>query len=70
MGFDESDEYDKFGESVNFTFELLNSDDGKTVTLVCVAERELTPDEYVKALKEFTKQIDIHGDLEDRGTTH
>lgn len=47
----EVDEYE-------FEFELLNSSDGLTVTLVCSADRILTPDEYAGALRAFADRID------------
>lgn len=44
-------------EEFGFEFELLNSNDGKTITLVCVVDREVTPDEYAVALIAFAERI-------------
>lgn len=42
-----------------FEFELHTSDDGHTITLLCYADKELTPEEYSMALKEFAGQIEV-----------
>jgi len=52
-----------FETDFSFTFELLNSEDGKCITLVCLSEQEMTPDEFVFALKEYAKSIEIHQDI-------
>lgn len=41
----------------NFEFELLNSEDGLIVTLVCCSDRELSPEEYAEALRAFAERI-------------
>lgn len=51
---DEQDDLIEF----NFEFELLNSDDGKIVTLVCSSDRILEPNEYAMALREFANRIE------------
>ena len=45
-------------DDVEFEFELLNSDDCRLITLVCTADRELSPDEYAQALKMFAERIE------------
>lgn len=45
-------------EELEFEFELLNSEDGRLVTLVCKSERELSPDEYAEALRAFADRIE------------
>jgi len=54
-----SDEYDDY----EFEFELVNSDDGLTVTLVCEASRPLTPDEFADALVAFAERMRILGNM-------
>ena len=45
-------------EEFNFEFELLNSEDGLTVTLVCRTDHPMTPDEFAQALHSFADRID------------
>lgn len=45
-------------EEIDFEFELVNSDDGRVITLVCRTPRELFPDEYAQALKAFADRIE------------
>jgi len=52
--FDEEESRTELG----FEFEMLNSADGKIITLVCTADTELTPDEYVTALRAFADRIE------------
>ena len=56
-GYDADEEYD-IETDCNFEFEMLNSADGKIITLVCTADKELTPDEYVTALRAFASRIE------------
>jgi len=52
-------EYDASGpDEFTFEFELLNSDDGLTVTLVCRSDVIMTPDEFAQALHSFADRID------------
>lgn len=60
---DDDDEYGFEAEDLKFSFELLNSEDGKCITLVCISETELTPDEFAYALKEYARSIEIHLDI-------
>lgn len=48
--FTEDDEFE-------FEFELLNSEDGKVITLVCSVSREIGPQEYAEALMAFAERI-------------
>lgn len=59
----EFDEYD-------YEFELLNSDDGLLVTLVCASSRELAPEEYLEALRSFIDRMDIFSDVGIGSTMH
>lgn len=60
-------EYDDDGyEEFDFEFELLNSEDGLIVTLVCACSRELTPDEYADALVAFSQRMRILGDFNEK----
>ena len=47
-----------FEEELDFEFELVNSEDGRVITLVCRTSRELFPDEYAQALKAFAERIE------------
>lgn len=42
----------------NFEFEVLNSEDGRIVTLVCFSQQELNPLEYAEMLRAFADRID------------
>jgi len=42
----------------SFEFELLNSDDGRLITLVCALDREISPEEYAEALRAFADHIE------------
>lgn len=53
------DDVEEEGEdSYGYEFELLNSEDGKIITLVCSSERLMTPDEYAQALAAFAERIE------------
>lgn len=54
MSWDDEDEEDV----IDYEFELLNSDDGKVVTLVCSSSRMMSPDEYAAALTAFAERIE------------
>jgi len=51
-------EEDDLLADIDLEFELLNSDDGKLITLVCTADKELSPDEYAQALKLYAERIE------------
>lgn len=57
---DEEEKYsDDFAyDEIDFEFELMNSVDGKLITLVCTSNKELTPDEYAQALRQFADRIE------------
>lgn len=45
-------------ECFSFEFELLNSEDGKVITLVCHTDQRLAPDEYAEALRNFADRVE------------
>ena len=45
-------------DEISFQFELLNSVDEKTITLVCSSDKPLNPDEYREALRSFLERLD------------
>jgi len=45
-------------DEFEFEFELLNSEDSRTVTLTCHSTRPLEPSEYADALRAFADRID------------
>jgi len=55
---DEEDDYGYEQSECRFEFEMLNSADGKIITLVCTSDEELTPDEYATALRAFATRIE------------
>lgn len=56
---DGSDDFeDDFTDDIEFSFELVNSEDGLIVTLACVSSKELMPDEYAKALRDYADRIE------------
>lgn len=65
--FDSTEE--DFDEDFEFEFQLLNSEDGKIITLVCSANRELSPDEYVQALIAFAERMEALSSLSDASNT-
>lgn len=59
---------DEFPEEYDFEFELLNSTDGRIITLVCSTSRELSPDEYAQALIAFAERISSILDMSEVAT--
>ena len=51
------------GDELTFEFELLNSDDHRTITLVCTSDIEMTPDEYSQALIAFAERMQVLGEF-------
>lgn len=45
-------------DEIEYSFELLNSDDGKLITLVCSCDKEMNPTEFAEALKQFADRIE------------
>lgn len=41
-----------------YTMELLNADEGRVITLVCLSTKKLTPDEFVQALRDYAAHIE------------
>lgn len=58
---------EKEKEEINFQFELLNSEDGRTITLVCSSDIPLDPDEYAEALRCFLERLDTLSSLVGEG---
>jgi hypothetical protein len=56
--FEDDTEFEYEEDGTEFEFELLNSEDGKTVTLVCHSDKALAPDEFAQALRSFADRID------------
>lgn len=54
---------------IDYEFELLNSEDGLTVTLVCRSSEPLCPEDFALALHEFADRIDILLSLNGGGNT-
>lgn len=50
--------YEDDEEETSFEFELLNSDCLTIATLVCKADKEITPDVYASALREYADRIE------------
>lgn len=49
-------------------FELLNSEDERTITLVCSADEPMDPLSFADALKKYAKQIEIWSSFADDDT--
>ena len=62
MDFDDLGEED---ESYCFEFELLNSEDGLTTTLVCRSDQPMSPDDFAQALRSFANRIDSIANMSD-----
>lgn len=45
-------------DDIDVSFELLNSVDCLTITLVCSTEKELNPYDYAEALRAFADRIE------------
>ena len=58
-----------YEEDYEFEFEIVNSECGLLVTLVCDASRPLTPDEYADALIAFAERIRILGNMNEETQT-
>lgn len=46
-------------------FELVNSEDGRIISLTCISKHELTPDQYAQELIAYAERIMIYGELEE-----
>lgn len=66
--FDEDDESD-FTDDIEFSFELLNSADGLIITLACISSKEMLPDEYAKALRDYADRIESIMSMAEVSTT-
>lgn len=54
----EDDDAPQEDRVVDYEFELMTSDDGLRITLICRASSELSPDEFAQALRDFAHHIE------------
>jgi hypothetical protein len=63
------DEDDEDVMAYEYEFELMNSEDGHIVTLVCHSNKMLEPCEYAEALRTFADRIDSIVTMAEVGNT-
>jgi len=57
-------------EEFGYEFEIHSSEDRLVVTLTCVSEQPLTPDEYAQLLIDFAKRLLVLQDIDETTKTH